>query len=243
MEALIPAIFQLFIKAEAIITREPSTIVQYGIARFPGSGERPISSIIDEPIAIISVLYQLGGWDRLVHYLRGHFAESAVFSQPGVVFESVVALQLLHHLGGEGKKLDEIFKFPLPDGPSWKSQLASLRAVVKLEMPDESGSNYRFCSVSETSGAGSVYGFSASKISDVQTWFDNPSSPILFPDSKMGPDLVFIIQLEDGTKKMVLIQCKLAKAFSLKGALGTLTPSLFWCDNVCALLPSSPNLH
>lgn len=64
-------------------------------------------------------------------------------------------------------------------------------------------------------------------------WLEDPEArPILRPDKLFGPDIVFVLQLDDMSHILAVIQSKRTAPAPGKDAIRTITPEFFYRQNV-----------
>ncbi|KAJ7186481.1 hypothetical protein C8R46DRAFT_879948 [Mycena filopes] len=206
--------------------------VEWGFARFCSDPSDPTSrdTLMDEPIAMLA----LGQW------LNAGFGETVYHK---------FALDIgLHHATGENSlenfialcftkifnwgtgHLKDIFSFPKGD-PTWADQTATLISLYKVD-----GELVEEAFVGSASRPSHSIGTHARNFEGVLRWLKHEErAPICFPPQKMGPDLLFILRLQDGRRIWVAVQVKfdntpLLKETALLGALRSVTPAAFFGD-------------
>ncbi|KAJ7429860.1 hypothetical protein FB451DRAFT_1114963 [Mycena latifolia] len=211
------------------ITPHEADFVEWGFARFfqePGQ-ENP-SSRLDEPI----VLLALGQWlnagfhESIHHRLALKIGENSPVGEN--TLENYLAFCLTKMLDGNSR-LDHIFYFPM-NAPAWTSQRAQLVSLYQAD----STSDIEESLVTFGSRPSYSIGTHAPDPTSMAEWLKHErDAPICFPPTTMGPDLFFILKLEDNSRIWVALQSKyhgkpLLKAEILKGAVQTVTPSKFF---------------
>jgi hypothetical protein len=225
------------------VTDDDIEFVQWGFARFIPDTTQANARIgrLDEPMALIalaqwlnagfgSTLHQklsLGignthalGANGLENYLAFSFA--GLFNgQPGRNGQT----------GRPARRLDEIFTFA-KEAPAWAQQTATMVSYYHDSETalEESEVNW----ASRPSYSLGIHTFKDAKEDNVLPWLRHEHRvPICFPDKTMGPDLLFVLRLEDGERIWVAVQSKFTSSDLLdKGvlteAVKTVTPVNFF---------------
>lgn len=212
--------------------------VEYAFARFIDSKTQAVR--IDEPLVLLAAIQWMNHNHQTTYKLLSREIETNCTKFNGFKNYIVFCLDLIF---SKKRRLNEVFKF---HGmvPSW----ANLEAeVVALHRPGLQGLNNAETGVASFFNSrtpSTTLGVSAKSLDQVLSWLththDTPS-PFCFPNSCMGPDVLFILKLSDGTFIWVALQAKwsevkknkrtLAKKLLLK-AVESITPSKYFLDKV-----------
>jgi hypothetical protein len=214
--------------------KDEATYVEYGFARFVDSETKSVA--VDEPLVLLAATHWVN-----THYCSSykHVAEHAhLLDQHSNGFESYLAF-CIDMIFSHRRRLNEVFAF-LGTPPSWSDLDAELVALYKdnnggIDTVEESiVQNFLF------SGPSVTLGTNAKSLEETSHWLNHKiHSPICFPHSAMGPDLIFVLRLSDGSLIWVVLQAKFSEGTNKNGtvrrsmlrqALRSLTPSLFFLD-------------
>jgi hypothetical protein len=184
-----------------------------------------------EPLVVLylSSIFERHSWTTNQAWITDAFHTARNSSSLGYIFEEAVLLVLLQELGGKLRVLSDIFHCNQP----WGSRKVTL---VSLKRGDDG--LMMCCPVSWTSGSSDQLGFRATSPTDVLNWLNNPDGKcFIFPDTHMGPDLLFFLQDEE-TKELILgaVQARIAHSLDTRAwrsALDSITLQCFYTSNVC----------
>ncbi|KAJ7098652.1 hypothetical protein B0H15DRAFT_797342 [Mycena belliarum] len=203
--------------------------VEWGFARFyQEPGQKLSSSRLDEPLALLA----LGQWlnaefhESIHHRLAMEVGQNTATGKN--TLEGYLAFCLTKLLDG-CNQLNHIFYFS-KDAPTWTSQRARL---VSLHRAD-AASDIEESLVTFTSRPSHSIGTYASSPEAMVEWLQHDrDAPICFPPTTMGPDLFFIVKLEDNSRIWVALQSKyhsksLLEPAVLRGAVRSVTPSSYF---------------
>ncbi|KAJ7714741.1 hypothetical protein B0H16DRAFT_1807542 [Mycena metata] len=159
--------------------------IECGFARYAENdvGNEKASQItLDEPLAVLALTEWLQHCDLpLAEILRGKAAEGITTARGANGLEEYLAIYF-SAVFDEETPLTEIFQFhPSLDPPEWAKSPAELV---------------------------SVFWEGSDRESDRETLRDGHSRTHLFPDTNMGPDIMFVLKLEDESLIWVALQSK-----------------------------------
>ena len=210
--------------------KDEATYVEYGFARFVDSETKSVA--VDEPLVLLAAT----PWINKHHRSRyKHFAEQIQWQDPhSNGFENYLAF-CIDMIFSHRQKLNEVFTF-LGTPPSWSDLEAELVALYKYNgdvdtVEESTAQHFRF------SGPSVTLGTNAKSLEETSHWLNHKThSPICFPHFAMGPDLIFVLRLSDGSLIWVVLQAKYSTERKtiprklLRASLRSLTPSLFFLD-------------
>ncbi|KAJ7113002.1 hypothetical protein C8R44DRAFT_882038 [Mycena epipterygia] len=215
------------------IGRFEADFVQWGFAMFRTDEKSQLASgRMDEPI----VLLALGQWlnagfsETIYHKLATNIGTHTAL---GVnTLENYLAFCFTGLFNWGSRRLDEIFLFP-KGVPKWANQTAQLVSLYKespqLELEESS--------VGWWSRPSYSLGTHCTTADSTVEWLKHAArAPICFPPILFGPDLLFILRLEDGTRIWVAVQSKyestsLLEAKKLVGGIQSVTPANYFSSN------------
>jgi hypothetical protein len=216
--------------------KDEAAYVEYGFARFTDSDTNMVA--VDEPLVLLAATH----WTN-ENYRSSYkfFAKQIHLHDPkSNGFENFLAFSL-NLAFSERHRLNEIFTFS-GTLPPWASEEAQFVALSRTELGDiEEG----FVRYSEYFGPSVTLGTNSKTTDETSAWLEHRShAPLCFPHIAMGPDLLFILRLSDGSFIWVALQAKyslgkngsLSRIF-LRRALRSVTPAQFYIDKVRALVP------
>ena len=214
--------------------------VEYGFARFVDSETKRVK--VDEPLVLLAATRWIN-----THHCSSykHFAKQIQLNdQYSNGFENYLAFCIDMIFSGR-RRVNEVFAF-LGTPPSWSELEAKLVALYDY--------NYTFdaeldggVDVEEglvqhylSSGPSVTLGTNAKSPEETFDWLKHKThSPICFPHDAMGPDLIFVLRLSDGSLIWVVLQAKyslgkngLLSRDLLRQAMRSVTPALFFRDKV-----------
>ena len=218
--------------------KDEATYVEYGFARFVDAETKTVA--VDEPLVLLAATRWINANHRTSYKFFAKQIEVQDRSSNG--FENYIAF-CIDMIFSSKRRLNEVFLFN-GSTPSWchlEAELVSLQRITCLDGDDhiiEESSVSHFTS----SGSSVNLGIDATTISPEETskWLEHRShSPICFPHLSMGPDLLFILRLSDGSLIWVALQAKysagkngsLSRKF-LRHAMRSVTPCHFFLDKV-----------
>ncbi|KAJ7510874.1 hypothetical protein B0H11DRAFT_1034481 [Mycena galericulata] len=213
------------------ITKYEADFVQMGFARFhqkPGD-QGPPSSQLNEPIPLLA----LGQWLNSGFHESIHHRLTTTIGTHNASGENTLENYLgfcLTRLLDGSNRLDEVFCFPKKASAAWAAQRAQL---VSLHRADSS-SPIQESLVTFASRPSHSIGTHAPTPTAMVEWLKHErDAPICFPPATMGPDVFFIVKLEDGSRIWVAIQSKycseaLLNAETLRDSIRSVTPSTYF---------------
>ena len=198
------------------------------------------SVYLSERLVVLSLrsLFEKYKWTTRRSWISRALRLARNNSSLGFVFEEVGLLVLMDHFGGKFSPLSDAFHCSKSLG-SRRVTLVSLRC----------GANglVQTCPVSWSTGISDRFGFKAGSPTDILDFLNNPNGQtFVFPDTHMGPDLMFFLQDEQTME--LIASSKQAKvtpdldASTWHSAVMSVTPRFFYtmevsinsCDLCCA---------
>ncbi|KAJ6487596.1 hypothetical protein C8R45DRAFT_993714, partial [Mycena sanguinolenta] len=216
------------------LTISETEFVQYGFARFlPETTQNNTEMArIDEPLALLALAHWFNAFDESLHNKLALSVE-----QNSASGENALEKYLAFCFSGlfsdtsRSRRLDEIFTFAKP-APKWARQTATLVSLRNNPMSKLGGPEVS--RVDWWSRPSYSLAISQKASSYTLDWLQHKMrEPICFPAREMGPDLLFILQLESGKRIWVAVQSKYASstqldAESLRIALRSVTPAKYF---------------
>ncbi|KAF8057442.1 hypothetical protein FPV67DRAFT_1527494 [Lyophyllum atratum] len=209
--------------------QDEKTYVEYGFARFLDADTNTVA--VDEPLVLLAATHWIDAHHRSSYKF---FARQIHVHEPASNgFENYLAF-CLGLAFSRKQRLDHIFSF-VGAPPSWASQDAELVALHRTGVDTVETSPVRH---SMRSGPSVTLGVNAKSTGETKAWLGHRShAPICFPHLAMGPDLLFVLRLGDGSTMWVAVQAKystgkngtLSRLF-LRRAMRSVTPSKFFID-------------
>ncbi|KAJ7741220.1 hypothetical protein DFH07DRAFT_751229 [Mycena maculata] len=224
-----------------MVVESEAKFVEWGFARFLPSktNRRKASTRMDEPIALLA----LGQWlnagfhESIYHRLAINVGCHRAIGEN--TLENYLAFCFAKIFTWKNRRVDQIFTFP-KGVPHWAKQTAQMISLCR----DPSTSELDECPVDLMSRPSYSIGTHSTGIEDTKAWLKHDlPAPICFPDTTMGPDLLFILRLKDGSKIWVAVQSKFSSrtplsAETLRDAIRTVTPNQFFSSKVGGCLSS-----
>ncbi|KAJ7030663.1 hypothetical protein C8F04DRAFT_1112757 [Mycena alexandri] len=219
-------------------------LIECGFARYAendvGNDKAP-QITLDEPLAVLALTEWLQHCDLpLAEILRLKAAEGITAADGANGLEEYLAMYFSAVFDDE-TPLTEIFKFhKYLDPPKWARLPATLVSVFWEDSgPEAESENLRGGFVRDQQRPSAPIGYKARKRSDTLGWLelrDRNRAPICFPDTNMGPDIMFVLRLQDEKKSLiwVALQSKFDSSDNilasniLRKAVPTVTPSEFY---------------
>ncbi|KAJ7161999.1 hypothetical protein C8R43DRAFT_880435, partial [Mycena crocata] len=215
-------------------------IIACGFARYAEDdigNQKDAKVALDEPLALLA----LGEWLQihnvpLVEQLRISARKAAMNAATGANgLEEYLAFYFSAVFDDE-TPLTEIFRFnPHLEPPHWAKKPATLVSLYRSD-PDDGKVREGF--VAHHSRPSVTIGNGASTIRQTMEWLDHKDknrAPICFPDTLIGPDLIFVLKLGDDeeSKIWVTVQSKFSGEDTLPAqrivdAVPTTTPNQFY---------------
>lgn len=220
--------------------KDEAIYVEYGFARFVDSETKTVA--VDEPLVLLAA----SRWINHHHGTRyKFFAKQIHFHDPNSNgFENYMAF-CIDMIFSNCRRVSDVFAF-VGTPPAWSSLDAELVALhtTALNVIEECPvRHYLF------SGPSVTLGTNAKSLEETSSWLKHQSrSAICFPHASMGPDLIFILRLSDGSLIWVVLQAKyslgkngsLSRHF-LRQALRSVTPASFFLDKARYVAPLFSN--
>ena len=224
--------------------KDEATYVEYGFARFVDAETKTVA--VDEPLVLLAATH----WINANHRTNYKFFAKQIETQDRCSngFENYIAF-CIDMIFSSKRRLNEVFSFNNGSSssssstvttPTWyhlEAELVSLQRTV-LDHIEESPVRHF------TSSGSSVHlGIDSTSPEETSKWLEHRShSPICFPHLSMGPDLMFVLRLSDGSLIWVALQAKYSKGKNgslsrlfLRHALRSVTPCQFFLDKVSGM--------
>ncbi|KAJ7070135.1 hypothetical protein C8F01DRAFT_1246271 [Mycena amicta] len=249
-------VYESFVRSSAMCTVQGDSrrLVECGFARFDVKHFSLTTSCIFEPLILLAAIAYMEtdpyspSTSSLVSRQLLAYTELNIGIQNGSQsngFENYVALVLANALG-ELAPLQEIFSFHTQHQPAWIGQRARL-VSVHASGPDSEPVKRSYEVNWPKNRLPSGHLGHTCNVKETLDWLkhkDRLRAAFCFPDNHMGPDIMFKLELEDGSFVWVVVQCKnyqnkqtqirngLPKdaAMETLGAIKTVTPSKFWLN-------------
>jgi hypothetical protein len=214
---------------------DEETYVEYGFARFVDSETKTVA--VDEPLVLLAATH----WINKNHSTNyKYFANRIkVHDQLSNGFENYVAF-CLDMAFMKKRPLSDVFSF-VGTPPPWANLEAELVALYRNGRGAIEESSVRFCA---SSGPSLTLGVNAKSPEETSAWLDSGCHAALcFPHNSMGPDIMFVLRLSDGSRIWVAVQNKYTSGKNgsmarpvLRQAMRSVTPSFYFIDKVSLLL-------
>lgn len=217
---------------------DEAMFVEYGFARFVDSETQAVR--IDEPLVLLAAIQWMNDNHQTTYKLLSN--EIAMHCTSFNGFENYVAF-CLDLIFSEKRRLNEVFKFHGTE-PAWAKLDAEIVALHRPSLRGPDNVETGVASFFNLKAPSATLGVNAKSPEEVLSWLthtnDTPS-PFCFPHWSMGPDVVFILKLSDGSFIWVALQTKwslgtngnLAKKLLLQ-AVDSVTPSKYFLYKVRA---------
>lgn len=216
--------------------------VEYGFARFKDACTNTVA--VDEPLVLLAATHWIDknyrtSYKFFAERIKGHDTSSNGFENYLAFCFSLAFSQR--------QRVDKIFNF-CGTPPAWAQQEAEL---VSLHHAFDGIVEVNPVRQSTNSGPSLTLGVNAKTTDETSAWLQHQSStPVCFPHSHMGPDLLFVLRLADNSNVWVAVQAKysigkngmLSRVF-LRRAIRSVTPSKFFIDKVSNLTHGYPFLY
>jgi hypothetical protein len=180
-------------RGRSVDSEDGDKLVEYGIARFSTKNR----VIIDEPLAFIAVI---DSFIKSEPKTVQRFLIEAVSMQNGGTSLAKLGAYLLTLAFGDSRPLSEVFNF-VGDTPL-KDEGAELVAI------DQGAGAVSSDPINIFSEIPPFYrlGFTSSSPKDDLHWMRNPRKHVFCtPSRTLGPDLIFVLKLDDGKHIRVLV--------------------------------------
>lgn len=222
--------------------KDEATYVEYGFARFVDSETKTVA--VDEPLVLLAATQWINNHHGTRYKL---FAKQIHLHDPNSNgFENYIAF-CIDMMFSSCRRLSDVFAF-VGTPPDWSALDAELVALytTPLDVVEESSvRHYLF------SGPSVTLGTNAKSLEETSSWLEHQTrSAICFPQVSMGPDLIFILRLSDGSLIWVVLQAKysvgkngsLSRKF-LRQAMRSVTPASFFLGKACYPVLFFSDLH
>ncbi|KIM37392.1 hypothetical protein M413DRAFT_20297 [Hebeloma cylindrosporum] len=209
--------------------KDEATYVEYGFARFVDSETKTVA--VDESLVLLSATRWINANHRTSYKF---FAKQIHLHDPSSNgFENYIAF-CIDIIFSYKRRVNEVFQF---NGivPAWSSLEAELVSLYRTDLNIVEQNPVRHFLFQ---GPSVTLGVNAKSPEETSHWLDHRShTPICFPHISMGPDLIFILRLSDGSLIWVVLQAKyslgknglLSRPF-LRRAMRSVTPTSFFLD-------------
>jgi hypothetical protein len=211
--------------------KDEATYVEYGFARFVDAETKTVA--VDEPLVLLAATH----WINTNHQTSYNFFAKQIEIQDRSSngFENYIAF-CIDMIFSSKRRLNEVFLFNGPT-PSWcnlEVELVSLQRTALNHIEESSVCHFT------SSGSSVNLGIDTTSPEEMSRWLEHHShNPICFPHLSMGPHLIFILRLSDGSLIWVALKAKysagkngsLSRKF-LRHAMHSVTPCHFFLDKV-----------
>lgn len=213
--------------------KDEAMYVEYGFARFDDSETRVV--VIDEPLVLLAALEWMNKNHRVSYKLLSRDISTHDRTFNGFENYIVFCLDLIFW---KERRLSDVFTFH-GTAPSWADQEAR---IVSVYSPDSDHPEACAVCFSRLTASSVTSGMNAKSPELTMSWLKHRQRPpFCFPHQSMGPDVMFILQLSDGSHIWVALQTKwsLGEKGNLKlskqlllHAMKSVTPSHYFLDKV-----------
>ncbi|KAJ7159583.1 hypothetical protein C8R46DRAFT_1224169 [Mycena filopes] len=213
-----------------MVVPDEAQFVEWGFARFlPSDTPNIASTRMDEPVALLALgqWFNAGFHESIYHRLAINIGCHRAIGEN--TLENYLAFCFAKLFSWKNHRLNEIFDFPR-GAPEWAQQTAQIVSLHKVKAK----SKLDECFVNLMSRPSYSIGTHAADLPATKEWLkhERPAA-ICFPDTLMGPDLMFILRLQDGSRIWVAVQSKFASqtlltAETLRGAIRSVTPKNYY---------------
>ncbi|KAJ6617947.1 hypothetical protein B0H10DRAFT_1279962 [Mycena sp. CBHHK59/15] len=183
---------------------------------------------LDEPLVILALIEWLKRCDvPFSERLRQAAAKAVTEANGANGLEEYLVLYFSAVFDGT-TRINEVFDFH-GTSPSWVRKTARLVSLYKV--PGQS--QLEAGTVGESSGPCDTIGMGGS-FEETQRWLSHDTrAPFCFPDKMMGPDILFILELSDGSRIWVAVQSKFSSSNCLPKdvlikAMATVAPEEYY---------------
>ncbi|KAJ6472325.1 hypothetical protein C8R47DRAFT_726863 [Mycena vitilis] len=242
------------------LTTSEYDAVEYGFARFADivnpdgppvvASQRPVRVVLDEPLVVLALERWLGEMDVSVHEGLSLRARLALHSASGSNGLEEYFAFYLSTVFDDHTPLTKIFRFDPEHIPDWAEKPAKLISLYRRPPSwnrDDGRDELRSGRVTRASRPSVSLGIGGDP-EYVPLWLKHEiETPFLFPDNKMSPDIMFVLELGDKahSRIWVAVQSKysseklLAKS-TLESALRSVTPQRFYLGKDVAKPTTQP---
>lgn len=211
--------------------RDEAMYVEYGFARFVDSKAQ--ESAVDEPLVLLAAIQ----WMNANHQSSYKVLARDIYTHNPDIngFENYITF-CLDLLFSRKRCLSEVFKFCVT-APPWADMEAEL---VSLYCDDSDDIETGVASFSGSKAPSATLGVNAKNPGSILSWLGHHERPsFCFPISSMGPDVLFVLRLEDESLIWVALQTKWSRGQGgniskklLLQAMKSVTPSKYFLDKV-----------
>lgn len=224
--------------------KDEETYVEYGFARFADSSTKTV--VVDEPLVLLAATH----WLNRVNLTRGltcykYFAKKIHNHDPlSNGFENYIAFCLdLAFSSSRVRCIKDLFTFHSPP-PPWADLPFRVVALHRTSVGSIEQSAVRHF---EFSGPSLTLGVNAKSPEETTAWLEfRKNAAMCFPHTSMGPDMMLVLKLEDGSCIWVAVQAKYTQGRNgsitrpvLRQAMRSVTPEFFFVDKVRESAPMS----
>ncbi|PPQ95415.1 hypothetical protein CVT26_008436 [Gymnopilus dilepis] len=209
-----------------------ATYVEHGFLPVSESGQlKERKVVIREPLIVLAAArFTSIKYEPFHETLERRICSGGIPN--GAAFENYLAI-CIDKLFSVDRRLDEIFDFGRSP-PSWASRNAVLVGLRRTNRHCEGAILQCRSRQFQFSGPSVTLGVNARRPEDTLKWLEHRScSPICFPNKYMGPDLFFVLRLDDNSLIWVALQAKYRSLQVLpkrdvEEARRSVTPSFFF---------------
>jgi hypothetical protein len=214
--------------------KDEAMYVEYGFARFTDSETQVV--MMDEPLIFLAAIRWMNGAHQTSYKL---LSRDIGQNEPNMCngFENYIVFSL-DMIFGQNRRLSEIFSF-VGATPTWANMEVRL---VSLYHPDSDEVEASLASFAGSRVPAATLGMNAKSTDLIISWLNHRQGPsFCFPHQSMGPDVMFVLQLSDGSLIWVALQVKWSKSKGGKeklskklalDALRSVTPEKFFLHKV-----------
>ena len=211
--------------------KDEEAYVEYGFARFVDSETKTVA--VDEPLVLLAATYWI---NRNYGTSYKHFAKQIQDHNPlSNGFENYIAFCLDMALAKK-PVIKDLFTFP-GTPPTWaymQAELVALHRIADDTIEISPVSHFGF------SGPSLTLGVNAKSAEETSAWLNaHGHAAICFPHTSLGPDMLLVLKLDDGSMIWVAVQTKYTQGKNgamsrpmLRQALKSVTPAFYFIDKV-----------
>ncbi|EAU81607.2 hypothetical protein CC1G_02623 [Coprinopsis cinerea okayama7 len=212
--------------------KDEAIYVEYGFARFVDSETKTVA--VDEPLVLLAATHWINKHHRSSYK---YFAKQiGIHETTSNGFENYIAYCIdMAFSSATPRAVNSVFNF-VGEPPLWTNQTAELVAVHRVQTGGEFESSIvKHCA---SCGPSVTLGLNAETPEETSSWLEcRKYAPMCFPHNLMGPDVLFVLRLEDQSLVWVALQAKYSQGkngslvrSSLRKAIKSVTPSEFFMD-------------
>ncbi|XP_006457032.1 hypothetical protein AGABI2DRAFT_122906 [Agaricus bisporus var. bisporus H97] len=217
-------------KGPRSIGRDDMLCIEHGFARVLDSKQQGV--LIDEPLAVLAAVQWMNTNHQSAYKAVAKDIRRNTENNNGFEKFIAVALDLIF---SKQRRLSEVFEFH-GTKPSWADMNARLVSVFrddtgKVEICGSSFCGPEFVAPSATLGIAALYEAKATL-----SWLQHHDrATFCFPHPWMKPDVLFVLEIEDGSRIWVALQSKWSKQRTIMkvnaiNAMKSVTPSKYFSN-------------